>query len=71
MTNRIQYQDHVEQQTPATDIQAIREMLEQSQQPLTLDNARQALAKGLARKPEGWVITLAELPELWAEQVTT
>jgi hypothetical protein len=75
MTNRIDenYRVFIFDQSKEGDIQAIREVLEgmNPPAPLTLENAQAVLRKGLAGAPDAWVITLAELPELWAEQVTT
>jgi hypothetical protein len=49
----------------------IRDILTERREPLTLENARFVLVIGLKNRPDAWTITLAELPELWAEQVTT
>lgn len=59
------------------DIKALREALDDADRQavklglgrveMTLQNAQLLLGKGLKRKPEAWTITMAELPELWAE----
>lgn len=59
------------------DIKALREAIEDQDKQaiklglgrveMTLQNAQLLLGKGLKRKPEAWTITMAELPELWAE----
>jgi hypothetical protein len=53
------------------DVTVIRDILTERREPLTLENARFVLVIGLKNRPDAWTITLAELPELWAEQVTT
>lgn len=47
------------------DLDAIRDILTERGDPLTLDNAVAVLAVGLRNRPDAWTITPEELPGLW------
>lgn len=70
MTNRIDYTDnYIEPKTKADEVMVIAASLKWKNIPLTLENATEALRRGLVNAPDMWKLTEDDLAALWAALV--
>lgn len=68
MTNRIQYTEYQPPATKADEIEWLAGKLAAGGQPLTAENAQAALAEFRANAPGEWLLTVEEVPGLWAKR---
>lgn len=71
MTNRVTYIDYNPPVTKQDEIEWIRDKLAAGGQPLTVENAQAALAQFRANAPGEWLLTVEEVPGLWAKREKT
>lgn len=70
MTNRIEYTETlVEPTTKDQEILWIANLLAELGRPRTIHNAQAVLSLGLQNAPDRWLLTMAELPELWSKHI--
>lgn len=69
MTNRIQYTEYQPPATRQDEIEWLRNFLAATDKPLTPENAQAALAEFQAKAPGEWLLTVEEVPVLWAKRM--
>lgn len=70
MTNRFDdYLDYNPPVTKADEIEWLADFLAATDKPLTVENAQAALVEFRLNAPGAWLLTVEDVPGLWAERM--